>query len=98
MTAATRAPWEPSEWMRAAVGRRLTEVDALVPDLDVQVLTKLKPSTLGEKSDRTCDRCGTYVPPGGAYGVELVVPPHRPHVGIIVGLCLPCGRREGWTK
>lgn len=100
MTATTAAPWEPTTWLRTALLKRLALIDDLAPDVPegTTVVLKLVESRAGERSDRTCDRCGTYVPPGGTYGVESISPPHRWDVLVIVGLCRSCGRREGWCS
>lgn len=77
---------EPTAWLRGAVTRALAVVDSLDLPAETSVVAPL--GRTGGRDDRTCDRCGRYVPEGPAFHAHLVVP--RPGVHLVVGLCQGC--------
>jgi len=95
---ATVPPHEPSAWMRLAIDRRVAQLEAAgvargVANVVVTPLTDTWSLAQGGGSvgDRSCDRCGVYVPPG----LELFCGPVPARVGgavalLVLGLCRTC--------
>lgn len=97
-----RSPNEPTAWLRQAVGDALASIDALrltLPAADLIVMPLSGRSTVaGSREDRTCDRCGLYVPRGPLFYPFALRP--RQDVVLFGGLCRACCRRESrqWAE
>lgn len=93
-TTATRAPWEPSAWLRDAISKRHKQIRTIHTNRPGDlVVAPLGPKTAhGAREDRTCDRCRTYVPPGPLFYVHAF--PAAPALVLIVGLCRDCHQLE----
>lgn len=90
--------YEPTAWLRQAMADHADALEAAVAGLppEVTVFTLLNPCEPGSREDRTCDRCGVYVPPRLSLwvgGLKLWRP-GCPLLLLGVGLCTPCGRKE----
>lgn len=87
---------EPSGWLRCRVAERVAAVRALGLDpynlACVVVMPLGRPGVPGERSDRECDRCGVYVPPGETFAISQV----HAHPGLLLvgGLCQTCTDAE----
>lgn len=86
---------EASMWLREAARQVLSTVQAtglLSQAGNTTVVAQLKPSRAGAPSDRTCDRCGHYVPQDSdLYTFALDA---APRVILTGGLCQQCAHRE----
>lgn len=100
MTATKRAQadvlHEPSAWLRGRVAERVAAVRALGLDpctaSPVIVAPLGRPGVPGERSDRECDRCGTYVPEGQKFVLSQL---HAlPGLLLVGGLCSSCAAAE----
>lgn len=98
--------WEPSAWLRHAIARRQMTIDTVARPFGqgsdgLAVVMPVSPwSEPGSREDRSCDRCGVYVPVGHTLwlgGIELR---RRDGLTAVVtfGLCTSCGHAEGWTE
>jgi hypothetical protein len=87
---------EPTAWLRVAAERRARELwPAVVANPHARVIAQLAGNSWpapGSVEDRTCDRCGVYVPPGQPYVVAAYWVTSRLALG--VGLCDTCGAKE----
>lgn len=92
-TTSAAPPHEQTAWMRRTISRRVAELDRRGPWIGVAVAPLGRPTARGQREDRTCDRCRTYVDRNTFYCAAIHV---RPDVVLVVGLCAGCGRREGW--
>lgn len=81
---------EHTAWLRDALAGVAARVDSAVVDPDTVVITTL--GAIGGRMDRTCDRCGTYVPRGRAFFPAMI--PARRDLLVIVGLCHTCRNAE----
>ncbi len=91
-------PRELSAWFRQTVAARLATIDALgLPDAIAVVVPLSGTTTIpGSDDDRTCDRCGAYVPDDQQFHFTYLRP--RPNVTVFGGLCTGCRDRErGWS-
>jgi hypothetical protein len=99
MTATTTVPHEASAWMRGRMASRLAAARrAGEPrDNNTVVLLPLGAQGIpGEPSDRTCDRCDVYTPPGPPFVNVAVLA--APRVLLVGGLCQPCADAEGVAR
>jgi hypothetical protein len=98
----TLAPWEPSAWLRAAIGRRVQQLKAAgvnktLCDVVVGSATGTwDPVTAaGTTEDRRCDRCSVYVPPPLTFwAAVLEVELDDVKALLVVGLCRRCRDAE----
>lgn len=95
------APHEISGWMHQALTVVVSDIEPIlgkVPagkDLKVS-LTRMPADPEGrQRWARSCDRCGTYVPPGGElYAGTEHLAVHGRHVLVPWALCRPCAQLE----
>jgi hypothetical protein len=86
---------EASAWLRGAAARRVRQIEALHLDastFEVVVSPLGRTGAPGSRADRTCDRCGTYVPASGTLHLFLYRP--TPRIHLFGGLCAACEARE----
>jgi hypothetical protein len=94
---ATARIHECSAWLRGEAARRVRQIEAQLKDIDtstygviVAALGRTGPP--GSRADRSCDRCGTYVPPGRTLYLFVHQPTARIHLA--GGLCPKCEAKE----
>ena len=98
-TPSPKAPVELTAWMRqrlALIRRDAEKAIASTPDVDLVIVPLARHwSEPGSRDDRSCDRCGAYVPEG----VDLVlVHLHvAPWLHVVGGLCQSCHLLEVGT-
>lgn len=86
---------EGSLWLRQVAAELLARLDerGLLPVASAAVVVApIHPARPGEREDRTCDRCRTWVRPG-----DLFFPfTYAPVTGVMLtgGLCQTCVTRE----
>ena len=106
MTTTSSTPWEPSVWLRSTLCARIRElltdqhIAAHLAHGGTAVTTLGGPTCPSTRADRSCDRCGRYVPPGSQPGDFLTtsVAYDQPEAGtvlITLGLCRRCSDAEG---
>lgn len=92
------ATHERSAWMRGRLAERARHAEPLHQmDPKQVIITPLgRRGQPGNREDRTCDRCGTYVPPTSGPTAFWVLA-ERPHPWLVVcgGLCRQCAQHEG---
>lgn len=95
MKTATRAPHEPSAWLRDAAARRVRQVQAqgLDPNDPDGALIIAPLGRTGGDDDHRCDRCGVDCRDGGRMWTGMVTA--APALRLVLGLCPACARREG---
>lgn len=101
MSAPTMLPpiTEPSAWCRATGAAQARRAERMMGDLSGAtgplVIAPLvgRLTEHGTEADRTCDRCGRYVPPGEDYVAGVYRP--RPRLVLVLGLCVEHARAEG---
>lgn len=84
--------------MRGALARRRAHIDADVRDVDPGTMTVVTPIAdwtgvvRGAREDRTCDRCGVYVPPGRYLWVGAIEQRREDGLRALImfGLCRHC--------
>lgn len=86
---------EPSAWMRGSAATRARQINALHLDSTYAlVIAPLgKTGEPGTREDRSCDRCGIYVPQGRPLMLLTYQP--RPRILLCTGLCGRCAAKEG---
>lgn len=95
---------EPTAWLRATARRRVIQLSRQrvpvsrgfgnSPPIHVAYLVAGHVDP-GAREDRTCDRCGTYCPPGTVYAVSAYLTDYRERRYFIVfGLCPSCAALE----
>jgi hypothetical protein len=87
---------EPSAWLRGAAAKRVRRIENLHLDASsygviVSPLGRTGPP--GSRTDRSCDRCSSYVPQSGT--LHLFVYQPTPRIHLCGGLCASCARKEG---
>jgi hypothetical protein len=97
MSAETRcAPTvhEPSFWLRSTAAERVRLIDLLDVEAYGIVIAPLGSSgPPGSVEDRSCDRCGRYVPEGDR--LHLLSYHVAPRIILCCGLCSSCAAKEG---
>jgi hypothetical protein len=88
---------EPSAWLRGAAATRVRQINARLKDIDTSaygaIVAQLgRTGALGSREDRSCNRCGTYVPPGRTLYLSVYQP--TPRIHLCCGLCASCERKE----
>jgi hypothetical protein len=89
-------PHEPSAWLRGAAARRVRQIAAAVLDVEAYgvVVAPLGSSgPPGSREDRSCDRCGRYVPERDL--LHLLTYQPTPRIHLAGGLCGRCAAKEG---
>lgn len=87
---------EPSAWLRGAAARRVRQIEALPVDTSAYgaIVSPLgRTGEPGSRDDRTCDRCGRYVPASKTLHMFVFRP--TPQIHLAGGLCGSCARKEG---
>jgi hypothetical protein len=88
----------PAAWIRAAEAVRMVELEESGVSLDGSrsILTPLvERNEPREVQDRTCDRCGEFVPPSLTLTTFLWRPVR--HVGLVGALCGACATAQGYV-
>ena len=97
------APHEPSTWLADRISdltRRLDQGRTRAISTGVFLLAELSERPAGRRArqrwDRTCDRCGTYVPAGGDFYMAAfeAQPLHGARLVVAFGLCEQCAALE----
>jgi hypothetical protein len=86
---------EPSAWLRRAAAKRVRQIKNLPVDASAYgaIVSPLgRTGEPGSRADRTCDRCGTYVPASGTLHIFIYQP--TPRIHLFGGLCAACQARE----
>lgn len=89
---------EASGWLRSTAARRARQIERMGFDLH-DAATPLvvapigKAARPGEREDRTCDRCRTYVPEGETLHLFIYAPAPRLH--LTGAWCQTCRDKEG---
>jgi len=88
---------EPSAWLRGVAARRVREIGAQLKDIDMSAYGAIvaplgRTGAPGSRADRSCDRCGTYVPPGRTLHLFVHQPTLR--INLIGGFCPACETKE----
>lgn len=101
MMTSTTAPHEISGWMHQALTVVVSDIEPILDkipagkDLKVSLTAMPEGAAARARWARSCDRCGTYVPPGGELyaGTEHLAVQGR-HVIVPWALCRPCAQLE----
>lgn len=87
---------EPSAWLRSAAAKRVRQLNAAVPDPSAYgaIVAPLGSSgPPGSREDRSCDRCGRYVPVGDVLHVFGYWPTAQ--ICLAGAFCSGCAAKEG---
>lgn len=95
-TTSTYHVTEATHWLRTRLGQIIEGCAVLGLNTESSTTTIVVPlgrtGAPGTREDRSCDRCGTYVPPGSLlYGTKHQV---RPALLVVGALCPDCADRE----
>jgi hypothetical protein len=94
-TARSLPQHEPSAWLRQAAAKRVRQIGAAVTDTSAfgAIVSPLgRTGEPGSREDRTCDRCGRYVPQGELLHLFTYQP--TPRIHLAGGLCGRCAAKE----
>lgn len=95
-TTTTYAVSEPTAWLRGRVGAIIEGCHALGLDPSDASTTIVVPlgrtGPPGSREDRSCDRCGTFMPPPANLYMSRLHP--LPGLLVVGGLCAVCAGHE----